>query len=176
MYIWRTPFISVLNRPSKPHASIVYMECKCACNILQLSEELHIPNLSTLLSHFLLEQQQSSDSSCDNPVNPNYPWYDSKICVFNSVSAVFYAPSDASGIHGMWCEFIRSTLLWRNEATHYDCAFMNVNPDTESMKGLEVVRVLAFFHSGSRMYTIHAPWCTGSIGSETSLMKIQGCG
>ena len=73
MYIWRTPFISVLNRPSKPHASIVYMECKCACNILQLSEELHIPNLSTLLSHFLLEQQQSSDSSCDNPVNPNYP-------------------------------------------------------------------------------------------------------
>ena len=29
---------------------------------------------------------------------------------------MFYAPSDASGIHGMQCEFIHSTLLWRNEA------------------------------------------------------------
>ncbi|KAN0080179.1 hypothetical protein V8E55_009745 [Tylopilus felleus] len=110
-----------------------------------LSNELGIPNLSTLISHFLLEQQQLADGPCNNPDDPNYPQYGRKIRVFNSASALFYAPSDVSGIHGMRREFIHSTPLWRNEAPRYNCVFINVNPDMEPMKGLEVVRVLSFF-------------------------------
>jgi hypothetical protein len=143
MSVWCTPFVSVRSHSSRPRASTVHIERKHTCNILQLSEELCIPNLSTLISHFLLEQ--STITSCDNPDDPNYPRYDGKISVFNSASALSYAPSDVSGIHGMRREFIRSTPLWRNEAPRYDCAFVNVNPVTEPMKGLEVVRILAFF-------------------------------
>ena len=135
--VWRTLFVSVHGHSSRPHASTVYIERKRAHNIFQLSDELCLPNLSTLISHFLLEQ--SPIRSCDNPDDPNYPRYDGKIGVFNSASAMFYAPSDVSGIHGMRREFIRSTPLWRNKAPRYDCAFVNVNPDTEPMKGLEVV-------------------------------------
>ena len=99
----------------------------------------------TLISHFLLEQQQLADSPCNNLDDPNYPQYGGKIQVFNSASALFYAPSNVSGIHGIQHEFIHSTPLWRNEAPRYDCVFINVNPDTEPMKGLEVARVLSFF-------------------------------
>ena len=99
----------------------------------------------TLISHFLLEQQQLADGPCNNLDDPNYPQYGGKIQVFNSASALFYAPSNVSGIHGMRREFIHSTPLWRNEAPRYDCVFINVNPDTEPMKGLEVARVLSFF-------------------------------
>ncbi|KAF8550427.1 hypothetical protein OG21DRAFT_1398881, partial [Imleria badia] len=64
--------------------------------------------------------------------------YDGKICIFNSAFAVFYAPSDVSGTHGMQWEFIRSTPLWRNEGPRFDCAFVNANPETALVNGLEV--------------------------------------
>ena len=144
--------------------------------ILQLSKELHISNLSILLSHFILKQQQSADSSCDNPDNSNYPWHDGKIHVFNSASTLFYAPSDVSGICWMQHEFIHSTPLWRNEAPHYDCVFVNINPDMELMNSLEVAQVLGFFSFHFKAYTTHVLWCTGLIKLETSLTRIQGCG
>ena len=110
----------------------------------QLSEELRIPNISVLLARFLFEQQNDSSHLPDTP-EYNYPQYDGKIQVFNSASAMFYAPSDVSGLHGMRQEFIRSTPLWRNEASRHDCAFVNANPETDPMNGLDVVRILAFF-------------------------------
>lgn len=111
MSSWHTLSVSVHSNASKPHPLVAHIERKHAHNVLQLSKELHIPNLSILLSHFILKQQQSANSSCDNPDNPNYPWHDGKIRVFNSTSTLFYVPSDISGICGMWRKFIRSTLL-----------------------------------------------------------------
>lgn len=124
------------------------LERKRARNLLQLGEELHIPDLASVLSRFLFEQQQqrAGDASLETPDSEdNYPQYTGQIKVFSSASALFYAPSDVSGIHGMHREIIRSTPNWRNEGPRHDCVFVNANPETEPMNGLEVARVLAWF-------------------------------
>ncbi|KAF8128403.1 hypothetical protein EV363DRAFT_1400566 [Boletus edulis] len=58
-----------------------------------------------------------------------YPQYDGKVCVFNSASDMFYAPSD---------EFICSTPLWQNKGPQLDYAFVNANLEMTPMNGLEV--------------------------------------
>ncbi|KAF8552429.1 hypothetical protein OG21DRAFT_1477771 [Imleria badia] len=98
-----------------------------ARTVHQLGGELSIPNIVTLLATFLFDQQHQDDGDRRHDLlnipEHNYPYYDGKIKVVNSASASFYAPSDASGIHGMRREFIQ----------------------TDPMSGLEVVHVLAFF-------------------------------
>lgn len=88
------------------------IERKRARNVLQLGEELRIPNITSLVSRFLFEQQYDSDV---NDAEHRYPRYIGRIKVFGSTSALFYAPSDVSGIHGMRREVIRSSPNWRNE-------------------------------------------------------------
>ena len=126
-----------------------HIEQSRAQTVLQLGEELCVPDISTLLARFLFEQQPKDDNATQlDPINPSehdYPRYEGKIKVFNSASALFYAPLDASGIHGMRQEIIRSTPNWRNAGARYDCAFVNANPESAPMNGLEVARILAFF-------------------------------
>jgi hypothetical protein len=61
------------------------------------------------------------------------------------VAAMFYAPSDPSGIGGMQREQIRSCPLWQNIYVRNDCVFVNTNPELEGIEGLEVTRVKCFF-------------------------------
>ncbi|KAF8424793.1 hypothetical protein L210DRAFT_3615092 [Boletus edulis BED1] len=142
-----------------------------ARNVIQLGAELHIPNITHLVSRFLFEQRHQDEATrvllLDAPESI-YPQYDGKICVFNSASAMFYAPSDVSGIHGMRREFIRSTPLWRNEGPRFDCAFVNANPETAPMNGLEVVRILAFFsfHFQGNYYPCAAVHWYDRVGDE----------
>ena len=42
-------------------------------------------------------------------------------------------------------EHIQATLSWRNKTAHYDCIFVNSNPELDNMHGLEVARVMTFF-------------------------------
>lgn len=128
--------------------NFVITERKRARNVAQLGEELHIPDFTSVLSRFLFEQaQRDTDDAAVwlNTPEANYPQYHGKIKVFNSANALFYAPSDVSGIHGMRREIIRSSPNWRNEGPRKDCVFVNANPETDPMNGLEVARVLAFF-------------------------------
>ena len=135
--------------------------------IVTLGEELCIPDITTLLARFLFEEQHKDDNASDFLDNPE-DHYDGTIKVVNSASALFYAPSDVSGIHGMRQEFIRSTPLWRNEAPHYDCAFVSTGPETGPMNGLEVVRVLTFFsiHDKGSYYPCAAVHWFGHAGNR----------
>jgi hypothetical protein len=69
----------------------------------------------------------------------------STISVFHSAVAVFHAPSDPSGTHGMRRERIRSTPSWRGLGPRRDCAFIVEDDDKPGMRGMAVVRVLLFF-------------------------------
>ncbi|KAF8056312.1 hypothetical protein FPV67DRAFT_1431706, partial [Lyophyllum atratum] len=65
--------------------------------------------------------------------------------MFTSARAVFYAPSDLSGIGGLRHERIRATRSWHN-GPRYDCVFVgNSDSDEEGFKGLHAARVLLFF-------------------------------
>ena len=71
--------------------------------------------------------------------------YVGKISVFNSASAMFYAPSDLCGIGGMWHKYIHTCPNWRNEGPRRDCAFVVTNPEFPGFRGMDVTRALSFF-------------------------------
>ncbi|KAG1753664.1 uncharacterized protein EDB91DRAFT_1234097 [Suillus paluster] len=119
---------------------------KCACTISNLSTELGIPHLYTLLRRFLFEQANPDDQRAPSDIPlARCPQFDGKIQVFNSASSMFYAPSDRSGIGGMRREHIRACPVWRNEAPRYDCMFVNTDAGVEGMGGMEVARIMCFF-------------------------------
>lgn len=65
--------------------------------------------------------------------------------MFHSAIAMFFAPSDTSGTHGMRRERIRSTPSWRGGGPRRDCAFIVEDNAKPGMSGMNVVRVLLFF-------------------------------
>ncbi|KAG1725443.1 hypothetical protein EDB19DRAFT_1833778 [Suillus lakei] len=79
-----------------------------------------------------------------------------KLEVFNSASSMFYVPSDRSGIGGMRWEHICACPVWRNEAPRYDCVFINTDAGVEGMGGMEVARIMCFFHSRLKVFCTHA--------------------
>ncbi|KIK75248.1 hypothetical protein PAXRUDRAFT_173361, partial [Paxillus rubicundulus Ve08.2h10] len=66
------------------------------------------------------------------------------ISVVHSAVAMFYAPSDPSGVNGMQCKIIRSTPSWRHGPAHRDCVFVNLASTTAGMHGMSIARVLLF--------------------------------
>ncbi|KAG1720918.1 uncharacterized protein EDB91DRAFT_1240359 [Suillus paluster] len=112
----------------------------------ELALELSTPQLLNMLSRFLFAQL--------NPNNPRDPLqvplancsqYDERIHIFNLACLRFFAPSDLSGIGGMHREHICACPAWQKEYPHYDCIFINMNPDLEGMRGMDVAQVLTFF-------------------------------
>ncbi|KAL4071376.1 hypothetical protein V8B97DRAFT_1917589 [Scleroderma yunnanense] len=71
--------------------------------VVQLAEELGLPHLTTLMEEFLFQQLNPNDG-CDLRDVPLYECPAcNKITVINSAAALFYVPSDVSGIGGMRC-------------------------------------------------------------------------
>ena len=111
------------------------------------------------------------------------PKFSGKISIFYSTIVTFHSPSDVSGITGMHQEHIWATPSWRNKTTHYDCIFVNSNPELDSMHGLEVAHVITFFsfvHEGkeylcafiywfSHMYWWYTEWRYWHVGGGTQL-------
>ncbi|KAI0371809.1 hypothetical protein BV20DRAFT_165857 [Pilatotrama ljubarskyi] len=69
----------------------------------------------------------------------------SPIHVFHSAVALYYAPTDPSGIGGMRRERIRGTPSWHNGPARYDCIFVDKGTLEEGLKGLLIARVRLFF-------------------------------
>ena len=63
-----------------------------------------------------------------------------------SAVAVFHAPSDICGIHGMAREWVHVTPRWgKFWVPHYNTTFVVTNPDIPGMGGLDIARVKLFF-------------------------------
>ncbi|KAI9069591.1 hypothetical protein FKP32DRAFT_1559404, partial [Trametes sanguinea] len=67
------------------------------------------------------------------------------ISVYYSATAVFYAPSDPSGLGGMRREIIRAAPEWRKRSSRFDCVFVNRSNDLPGLLGMNVARVRLFF-------------------------------
>lgn len=68
-----------------------------------------------------------------------------KIYMYPSAVAVYHAPSDPSGVGGMHRERIRAVTSWRKGPAHFDCAFLEKDPELSGFRGLHPVWVLLFF-------------------------------
>ncbi|KAG0693860.1 hypothetical protein DFH29DRAFT_815943 [Suillus ampliporus] len=147
---------------------------------LEVALKLSIPHLPNLLRHFLFSQLNP-----DDPRDPSEvplaccPQFDDKINIFNSACSRFFAPSDLSGISGMRHEYIRACPIWRNKHPRFDCVFVNMNPGLDSMRGMDVTRVLSFFSFTykAKLYPCAVVWWFDTIrdlpNEDTRMWVVQ---
>ncbi|KAJ3859044.1 hypothetical protein EV359DRAFT_75730 [Lentinula novae-zelandiae] len=135
------------------------------------------PNFELLTRRFLHKQLDQSDSSSltsssDTNID-SLPEITSKVDVFHSVVAVFFAPIDPSGIRGMRHERIRSTPSWygqdaacvllffsfQHRQTKYPCALVhwyNIYGERKDVKtGLWINPRFAVVHLDALVRGVH---------------------
>lgn len=114
----------------------------------ELGQYIQQENLEDLVQRFLFYQQNPAFAG--SPPLSACPAIEDveDISVFHSAKAVFCAPSNPSGIGGLYCEMIRSTSKWRTSgitAPRQDCVLLNTGSDAVGARGLDVARVHLFF-------------------------------
>lgn len=138
-------------------------------NMTTACKKLQLPTFMLLIRHFLYDQIHSDGQIASSHVSINAcPMFHGRISVFFSASATFQAPSDPCGPRSMRREYIRATPTWRKGHSRYDCAFVNVHPELQGMRGLEVVRIFLFFsfvHGGTYYPCALVQWFS-LIGDE----------
>jgi hypothetical protein len=104
------------------------------------------PRLHELIRRFLFDQL-NPDAPVPGGQIPlaQCPDFAERIFLYNSARAVFYAPSDISGVGGMHHERIRATKSWYRGPPRYDCVFLEHNTDLAGFRGLHAARVRMFF-------------------------------
>jgi len=87
----------------------------------QLADSIHYPQLPILVRHFLFDQlyPRSLLSGSEVPLG-QCPNFRGRVSIFKSAIAMFYAPSDQSGVGSMIHQRIRATKKWRQDPPHYD--------------------------------------------------------
>ncbi|KAF8872810.1 hypothetical protein BD779DRAFT_1613747 [Infundibulicybe gibba] len=114
-------------------------------NVPDLAHHLGIPQLRELIRLFLFQQYHPNRADLDELPPNDFPYHDGHILAFPSAIATFFAPSDYSGIGGMYRERIRATPSWRLGPPRYDCIFVEQDPEALGFRGLHAARVLLFF-------------------------------
>ncbi|KAJ7856211.1 hypothetical protein B0H14DRAFT_3643571, partial [Mycena olivaceomarginata] len=110
-----------------------------------LANFLQIPALPNMIRRFLYSQENPHlDIPLDEVPLADCPSYRGNVFVFPSAIATFYAPSDQSGIAGMYREHIRAVRSWRSGAPRYDYVFVEQDTNQAGFRGLHAARVLTF--------------------------------
>ncbi|KAF8273046.1 hypothetical protein EI94DRAFT_47230 [Lactarius quietus] len=73
------------------------------------------------------------------------PPFDSRISVYHTMTAIFYSPSDPSGLRGMHQECIRSNPCWCKHLPRRDTVFIERDPTLPGIRGLDIVQLLVLF-------------------------------
>ena len=111
-----------------------------------ISNILGEPDFCRQLQHFIQDQLQDSSPESDMASSSSMlPALPTKIATYASAMAMFYAPSDISGIGGMHSECIHAVDTWRHGNGQNDCMFINTDPTQPGMHGLDVTRARLFF-------------------------------
>ncbi|KAI0349013.1 hypothetical protein OH77DRAFT_1499682 [Trametes cingulata] len=111
-----------------------------------LAVKLRQPSLTAKLRQFLHDQLYPElDLAVDIPLNdcpvllPR-----TRVMLFHSATATFYAPSKLAGVGGMHQEIIRCTPSWYGQHSCFDTVLVQTDTDAPGMLGMTVARVRAF--------------------------------
>ncbi|KAJ7724780.1 hypothetical protein B0H16DRAFT_289198 [Mycena metata] len=110
----------------------------------ELGKLLDAPDLPNMVRRFLYCQNHDTDIPANDIPIDDCPHFVGKIKVFPSALATFYAPSDQSGIGGMYRERIRAVRSWRGGPPRRDCVFVEHDTTQAGFRGLHAARVIAF--------------------------------
>ncbi|KAG6807612.1 hypothetical protein H0H92_006933, partial [Tricholoma furcatifolium] len=107
-------------------------------NIYELADYLDLPTLPLLTRQYLYEALNPAGAATREDNLPEFP--DTRVYIFNSARAVYYAPSNLSGLGGMYQERIRASQSWYNGEPRYDCVFVG-DADSDVEKGMEGLNI-----------------------------------
>ncbi|KAJ3510664.1 hypothetical protein NLJ89_g4545 [Agrocybe chaxingu] len=136
-----------------------------------LAQKVQQAQLPLLMRRFLYDSLHPTALIPSSRVpQDELPQLTGKAYIYTSARAVFYAPSDLSGLGGLRHERIRSTKSWYGGAPRRDCIFVGNSDasDAPGMRGLLVARVLLFFsftHSATKYPCALVHWFS-IIGDE----------
>jgi hypothetical protein len=143
-----------------------------------LAEHFNQPRFPSLLRRFLYDQTHPDvDMDANVPIN-NCPSIHSRIYVYHSAIARFYAPSDLCGPGGMCRETIRCNPNWHGKYARYDTIFVETDSELSGMAGLTIARLLLLFSfkDGDRKYScalVHWMSRTDEPDPETGMWVVQ---
>ncbi|KAF8815870.1 hypothetical protein BYT27DRAFT_7248786 [Phlegmacium glaucopus] len=145
-----------------------------------LAAHINQPQLPTLACHFLFDQINKNPEVTSNDVDlGDCPVIQSKISVFYSAVASFFALSNECGLHGMSRERIQSCPLWQGKALRQDCAFIVEDEDRPGMCGMSVAHIQLFFsftHNSKEYPCALVEWFSRigrSRDSDTGMWKVH---
>lgn len=106
-----------------------------------------LPQLRECIRRFLYEQLYPELEPGDAVPLDECPQITSqtRIGVHHSMSATFFAPSEATSPGGMHREMIRCNPSWYGHYARYDTVLVLMDPDCKGMRGMLVARILLFF-------------------------------
>ena len=122
---------------------------KYPATLRELGKHVNQQNLEDLVCEFLFYQVNPQETPL--PPISSIRWMTAgvtRLSVFHSAYAVFCAPSNPSGVGGMYRETIRSVPRWKTGDTtgpRRDCILLDNGSDEPGVKGLEVARVHLLF-------------------------------
>jgi hypothetical protein len=121
--------------------------------------------MTALIRRFLFDQKYPDNEIPGADINLSLcPRFSGAISVYHSAVATYYAPSDGSGVGGMYRERIRATSTWnRGESSipRYDCVLVQVSPEDNGFRSMQVARVRLFFsikHDGKTIPCALIEW------------------
>ena len=146
--------------------------------VQELSQHISEPQLPLLLRQSLYSQLHPDCESITNIPTHDLPYITTKIDVFHSAVARFYAPSDLCGAGGMRRERIRSTPSWYG-CPRRDTVLINIGGDPSVMKGMNIGRVflfMAFNYDGITYPCALIQWlvpASDAVDDETGMWIVE---
>ena len=106
-------------------------------------------DVTSLIRRFLFDQKYPESDIPGADISLSLcPRFSGKISVYHSAVATYYAPSDTSGVGGMYRERIRATPTWnRGESSipRYDCVLVQLSSEDDGLRSMQAARVRLFF-------------------------------
>jgi hypothetical protein len=109
----------------------------------------------------LIHERRFPDEDVDEVEDDALPHYEGRLSIYDSASAIFYAPSELAGPHGMHLEIIRSKSLWRGEYERRDTVLVKAGDNNDILGGMyvaRIVRFLSFTYDGVRQPCALVEW------------------
>ncbi|KAG6825644.1 hypothetical protein H0H92_002967 [Tricholoma furcatifolium] len=147
-------------------------------DLYQLATHLQLPTLPSLTRRFLYTTLNPFANVPRD--DQDLPMITSRVFTYNSARAVFFAPSNVSGIGGMYSERIRASRAWFGGPPRYDTVFIgNSDSEADGLQGLHIARVFLLFsftHNGVLYPCAFIHWfsiCGDTPCDETGLWMVE---
>src|SRR5882724_4502548 len=97
------------------------------------------PDFFYCIQQFLHAQEHPDFDLSASQAPDDLPKFNKKIPAYPSAVAMFFSPSDISGIGGMHYEHICAVDSWRKGLPHHYCIFVETDFNSPGILGLDIV-------------------------------------